>query len=247
MKIQYRDIKTDRYPIRSKIYLPDCPVRGIILGIHGFAGDMESSALEALACEAGEIGIALRCFDFPAHGKSSAQEDMLTIENCIKDVLLMADLCRSEYPEADKFLFATSFGGYISLLSSEHLQDFRFVLRAPAVTMPERFLPDILHTSPEEYEKKGVIECGFERRIMLPYCFYEDLSHHSILEQSFDFPMLIIHGEADDIVPHPDIKMFCSRNPDSTLFVIPGADHRFKNPGELEQVVKAAMSYWSIH
>ena len=59
MKIQYRDITTDRYPLRSKIYLPDCPVQGVILGIHGFAGDMESSVFEALACEARKKGIAL--------------------------------------------------------------------------------------------------------------------------------------------------------------------------------------------
>ena len=246
MNIQYKQIKTDRYPIRYKVYSPDDSVRGIILGIHGFAGDMESSALEMLASAAGKRGIALLCFDFPAHGSSPTQEDLFTIDNCIKDVLWMADLCRREYPDADKYLFATSFGGFVSLLSSDHLQDFQFVLRAPAVTMPEIFLPDILHTTPEAFEQARVIECGFELEIRLPFSFYVELKRHSIVGQQFDFPILVIHGDEDDVVPHTDIQAFCSNNPKSELVVIPGADHRFKKPGELEQVINAAMKYWGI-
>lgn len=60
MREEYRTIMTDRYPIDCKSYLPDGQSDGIIIGVHGFAGDKESSALKALAAAACEK----RCFAY---------------------------------------------------------------------------------------------------------------------------------------------------------------------------------------
>lgn len=95
----------------------------------------------------------------------------------------MAEQCRFEFPDAAKFLFATSFGGYVALLCSEELKDFRIVLRSPAVTMPEHILTDILNVTPEEFKSRGSIQCGFERQIMLPYSFYEELQKNSVMNK----------------------------------------------------------------
>ena len=247
MTIEYREIQSDRYPIECKYYAPEGVATGIILGVHGFAGDMESSALSALAASAVEKGTALLCFNFPAHGTSYAKDSDLTIENCKKDLLLLADICRNEHPSAEKYLFATSFGGFISLLCSGRLADFRFVLRAPAVTMPNHLLTDMLQTTPEAFAECKVIECGFERKIMLSYDFYEELQQNCIMDQTFDFPMLIVHGDADDVVPHSDIQKFCMQNTRAELCVIHGADHRFKKKGEIDLVINAAMKYWFLN
>ena len=49
MREEYRTIKTERYPISCKSYIPDIKSNGVIIGVHGFAGDKESSVLRSLA------------------------------------------------------------------------------------------------------------------------------------------------------------------------------------------------------
>lgn len=244
--ISYFDLNTDRYPISCKLYLPEeTTLKGVILGVHGFAGDKESSALAMLGEAVNRQGVALLCFDFPAHGTSTASEQELTIANCMQDILFMADYTRTTFPTVDRRIFATSFGGYTALLCADQLADFSIVLRAPAVTMPEHILTDILETTPDDFKQRRFIECGYERKIKMPYSFYEDLQHHRVMNRDYHQPMLIVHGDRDAVVPRTDIRQFCSDHPTMRLVSIDGADHRFKNEGELEKVISEAMRFWS--
>ena len=53
-----------------------------------------------------------------------------------------------------------------------------------------------------------------------------------------DAPVLIIHGDADDTVPLSDVQAFVKTQKRVTLEILHGANHRFKNPGEMEQIVE---------
>lgn len=243
MKTRYFEIKR-KYEISCKIYEPDgVPVSSVILGVHGFAGDKESSALELLARETEFCGTALVCFDFPAHGASKTKEDSLTVNNCKKDLLAVSAWIIKQYPGAVKSVFATSFGGFITLLCMDNLPGWHFVLRAPAVTMLEILLKNVLGVTSEEFENAGTVRCGYERKLDLPYSFYTDLQKHADAAQASDSPMLIIHGSADNTVPYEHVKDFCRCHPNAILRTIEGADHRFKKPGELEEVVKLTREY----
>ena len=245
-RVLYSRPDTGRYRLSVKTFVPKGPVSGVILGVHGFAGDKESSALAALAGAAAGQGTALLCFDFPAHGESEADENLLTVENCRQDLLFAADLCRKQFPGAARYLFATSFGGYVSLLCAEALRDFLPVLRAPAVTMPEHILTDLLGLTPEAFRQAGSSVIGFDRKIRLPYRFWQDLQAHPVMSLPCDVPTLIIHGDRDDVVPPEDVRRYCETHPNASLCVIGGADHRFKGPGELAQVIRAALSFWGL-
>ncbi len=245
MKVEYREILTQRYPIRCKFCLPQGEPDGVILGIHGFAGSKESSVLQALGEKVTGRGKALVCFDLPAHGDSPVEEDRFTVENCLQDLLFMADFCRREYPNANKYVFATSYGGFLTLLCSDRLADFRIVLRAPAVTMPRDLLKDVIGMTPEEYRAAGAVQCGFDRSLMLPYRFYEELQGYDAQSRSYEAEMLVIHGDSDRIVPHKDILRLCAGHPGMRLFVIPGADHRL-SPEEAALAVNAAVEFWGI-
>ena len=126
--IKYFSIER-KYPIKCKAFLPSSGnIRTVILGVHGFAGDKESSMLSELAKHVDQKDGALICFDFPAHGDSDRQENDLTVENCINDLLAVAEWIEDTFPIAEKFIFATSFGGYISLLSLSRLQNYKVIL-----------------------------------------------------------------------------------------------------------------------
>ena len=234
------------YPIDCKAYLPEGPVGRVILGVHGFAGGKDSSALAALAEAETAAGGALVCFDFPAHGSSPVGEDCLTVENCRQDLLFLAQYVRDAFPGCQRCLFATSFGGYTALLCQEELADFCWVLRAPAITMPEIFLTRLLGLTEAEFRQAGAVECGFERKLRLSWGFYEDLRRHDVLSLPLLHPARVIHGDADEVVDHADIRAWCARNPNADLAVLPGADHRFKGPGELDRVVWQARDWFDM-
>lgn len=237
MTIKYFDIERE-YPIKCKAFLPDdSNVKMFILGVHGFAGDKESSALLELANVITPEGAAVICFDFPAHGDSPTDESKLTVENCKSDLLAVAKWAEDSFPQAEKSVFATSFGGYISLLAADNLTEYKMVLRAPAVTMPKVLLESVLNVTAKQFKKAGIIECGFERKIRLPYSFYQDLVCFDLYEKNYDNPILVIHGNKDDVVPINDVIKFCANRKNTSLIVIDNADHRFKNKGEIERIV----------
>ena len=245
MKEERFDLPSGRYPIKCKRFSPDGPSSGVVLGVHGFAGDKESSMLSPLASRCAEKGVSLLCFDFPSHGESEAGSENLTVANCMDDLRTAADRCRSDYPGGKKYLFATSFGGYIALLCARDLADFQFVLRAPAVSMPDILLC-LLGTTPKKFREAGSAVCGFSRKITVPYRFYEELQRNRLSAAVPDYPMLIVHGDRDDVVPFEDVSAFCSSRKNAVLVPFPGTDHHYKREGEKERVARIALDRWGL-
>ena len=60
--------------------------RMILLCLHGFAGDKDSSVIAALMGSLDEKGIGVVTFDWPAHGESDAPDEALIVENCLGDL-----------------------------------------------------------------------------------------------------------------------------------------------------------------
>ena len=242
MVIEYFNI--DETPCKS--YLPDSNVVEIaVLAVHGFAGDKESSAIAALAERLYANNAAVYCFDFPAHGAHPSDE--LTIDACKSSLIKVACYLRSQHPLTRYAVFATSFGGYMALQCLDDLTEvlgaFSLVLRAPAVKMPMTFESRILGADGlKQLETAGSIECGFERKIAIGEEFLDDLRSYDAC-RPFARPMLIIHGDKDDIVTTADILDFMRQNPQAQLAQVAGADHRFKGDGQIESVVEAAQAY----
>ena len=271
--------KTDHYAIPCKYCMPvlkDKPLKGIILGVHGFSGSKESTGLHVLAKKVVPEGYGIVCFDLPAHWKSPAAPQMLTVENAMRDILFMAEECRREFPDLPKYIFATSFGAYLTLLCCKEssrfaaggdngdkslntaggekalspaggaLADYHIILRAPAVTMPEVFL-NLLNMTAEEFRAKAPLDCTNDPARPLPvyYSFYESLMEHSVFDAGKETypPMMVMHGDADEVVPPGDVRRFCDQFPQMELHVIPGCDHGFTAPGAHEEMCRLAMDF----
>lgn len=240
MKIKKTEITLDDHSIPCKEFLPEGEVKLAVLGVHGFGGDKESSVLRALAAQLEPMGGALFCFDFPCHGESSTPDNMLSVDICRRDLLAAADEVRRRFPDAEKGIFATSFGGYITMQCLDLLKDFRIVLRSPAVTMAESFLTII--PDQEAFFRNGSALCGFERKMLLSTAFYDDLRKHTVPLPGR--PVLIIHGTKDDIVPFSAVSAMAEQSEFITLCPIEGADHRFKRRGQLEGILRAAVGWF---
>lgn len=241
MKIKEFNIELEEFDIPCKLFTPTGNIKKIILGVHGFAGDKESSVLKALAEKLVEKDCALICFDFPAHGKSSAPDSFLRVEKCIQSLMEVVKFVKTHFPESEYGIFATSFGGYITLVCSEELKDFKIVLRAPAITMANSLLSKIIPVPKEQFILDGGSVCGFERKMFVSTMFYEDLLKYQIKIPSEEF--LIIHGTEDDIIPYSAVKEFANIHKNIKLIAVKGADHRFKKAGQLMQIVDNTINW----
>ena len=242
MEIKEFNIELAEYSIPCKLFTPAGNINRIILGVHGFAGDKESSVLETLAEQLSSKESALICFDFPAHGKSSAPDSFLRVETCIQSLMKVAEYAKDHFPECEYGIFATSFGGYITLLCSDKLKNFRKILRAPAVTMANSFVNKIIPVSKEQFIRDGGAVCGFERKMFVSTMFYEDLIKYQIKIPKEE--ILIIHGTEDDIIPYSAVEELTKAYPNIKLFAIEGADHRFKKDGELMQIIEKTIEWF---
>ena len=59
----------------------------------------------------------------------------------------------------------------------------------------------------------------------------------------FDNKTFVFHGDKDDIVPIEDVLEFCDGRENINLEIIKNADHRFKNPGEIERIVSETVQF----
>ncbi len=242
MTLSHFDLPGQDHPIPCRHFLPLLSPRRVVLGVHGFAGDKDSSVLTAQGEALCDRGDALVCFDLPAHGASTAPDHHLRLSHCKDDLLTVAHYVRATWPQANYGLFATSFGALVTLLCQDELTDFDVVLRAPAITMAQTFPEVILPCGKEEYRLAGGAWCGFERKMFVPWAFYTDLLAAEL--PAPNRPTLVIHGTADDLIPFQAVQQWAHQHPQLQLHPIPGADHRFKGAGELEAIVTLTLDWF---
>lgn len=234
------------YEIDYEELIPEGAGR-IIIAMHGFNGSKGSLAITMLQEAENALGTGLVKFDWPAHGRSTAEDKDLTVRNCLSDLDTVISCVREHHPGASLTAFATSYGGYITLLyAAEHPEVFeQIVLRSPALQF-HRVLRDTIMTEDmkEQLARDGYFTCGFDRMIDVPEVFFSETAEHD-LNTVYAGQMLphvtIIHGDSDELVPYSDSVSF-AREHGCALHTVPGADHRYTGEGQLAEAIRFAVS-----
>lgn len=218
-----------------------CSVRRCIIGVHGFCGSKDSKILEDIAEEMGLFGAATLRFDFPAHGDSPVTDWELSLKGCQETLETVVRWAKKAYPFVDMGIFATGFGAFVTLVALDDLrlikEDLKLVLQTPDLSMSHTLLHMISMTE-EAFQKAGrvVIGATAKRAVEVPYSFYEELQSQMVY-YNHEMPMLLLHGERDELIPLSYLEPFRRFNPQSKLVVIPGADHQFRGEGQWDMVV----------
>ena len=219
------------------------PERAVLVCLHGFAGDKYSSVIRALAEAIVPKSVRVVTFDWPGHGKSPVDGESLTVENCLSDLDTVLEEIGKEKPV---YLFATSFGGFVGVnYLARHPSAFsRVVLRSPALNMPNTYRSFLSEEDIRVLDAGGTVDQGFDRPLRLGKSFADDLSQYVLDQDGFPagVPGLIIQGDRDDVVDPGDSVRFAEKNA-MKLHVIRGADHRYKNPGNLEEILSVTIPF----
>ena len=239
---KFLSIPMDGYEIPVKVTEPDFGgTQRCILGVHGFCGHKSSEILEFVSEEMSFFGSTTVTFDFPCHGDNPTTEKDLTLLGCEMTLLTVANWMQEQYPEAEKCLFATGFGAFITVQCLEGLQtvfdNIRIVLQTPDFRMAESLLA-MNNLTEEAFRKAGRVTVGriTDRKMEIPFSFYEQMKMATVY-QDFQVPMLLIHGECDEVVRLEDVRHFRRINEHSRLVIIPDADHQFRGEGQWDMVV----------
>ena len=231
----------------SRIYLPENEIKEIIIGVHGFAGDKESSVLILLANELNKQNKALISFDLPCHGENDNTQ-VLNLNDCINSIKTIFDYVKENYKNIPISVFATSFGGYLTLkyLSNNKEDLHKLILRAPAVYMHKILETVILpeHEFTKE-DLKNTINLGYANPLLVDSKFLSDLENTALENtQTTNHFLYIMQGKQDDVVnPDDNARFFTKFYPNQHKFIyFENADHRFKKPGELEKIIADSLT-----
>ena len=83
------------------------------------------------------------------------------------------------------------------------------------------------------------------RRLDVTFDFYQELENNMVM-MTYPLPMLILHGEEDSVIRHEDIENFVRINDQSKLVIIPGASHRFQEPGAWDMVLDLTRDWFEF-
>lgn len=235
--------------IPCKVTVPDVgEVRRVVLGVHGMGGSMVDDIQKSIAEEMDLFYSATVRFDFPGHGESE-WENPLSLRPCLDSLMAAAEFAREAFPEVeDLCIFATGFGAYVTLLCMEELVDLpgtiKLVIQSPCLKMHESLLT-MKRINRETLWAMDRVTLRSKRPVDVTYSFYEEL-RESIVLTSYPIPMLILHGELDQVIPTEDIVNLHRLNDRSKLVVLPGTTHRFLEDGAWDMVLDLTRDWFEF-
>jgi uncharacterized protein len=209
------DIRVDDQQMSGTLVIPATVVPGVLF-LHGWGGDQEQYL--ARAREIAALGCICLTIDLRGHGGTKAQQETVTREDNLRDVLAAYDRLagHSSVDQAAIAVVGSSYGGYLATILSS-LRPVRWLaLRVPALYRDEDW------ALPKQQLKKYDL-AAYRRRAVSP-----DENRALGACAAFKGDVLIVESEHDDIVPHPVIENYIAAfgNAHSLTYrVIEGADH----------------------
>ena len=210
--------------------------------LHGLASD--NSYCQSIAYALAENGIASVRFDFNSFGSSDGAQEDMTISGLVADTIAILDYVQSlDFTDLDNvFMIGKSMGGVDAVLAAQQRQDEikAMCLYYPGFSVVENthhgfllgefFKPwDPPETLTVDGSPFNVPSYTYGRDFILEA---QELDYKPAC-QSYDEPVLIIHGTHDFIVPLFSSFAVERLFPDCHLEVIPGGSHGFTGLQEL--------------
>ena len=239
-------ITDDGIRLHAKLDMPEgkerCP---LLIVFHGFTGHMEERHIIAVQETALAAGYATLRVELYGHGKSDGEFKNHTFYKWVTNALAVVEYARSLAFVTDLFITGHSQGGMlVMMIAGMRPEWFKAVLPlSPALVIPDGarkgdllgipFDPE--HIPEELYlEDKQLPLSGNYLRIMQTIHPEDEIAR-------YHGPVLIVHGEADELVPLHYSLEAAGQYDNCTLKVIPGDLHCYDY--HLDQVCDAVREF----
>lgn len=215
--------------LHAKLDRPHDSSCALVLLVHGLTGHMEESFLTALQKALNEAGFAVLRADLYGHGKSDGSFRDHTIDQWVSNLTAVTEYAENLPFVTDLYLCGHSQGGLLAMmLAGMRPDDYQaLILLSPAVTIPENarngnFLGITFdpHNIPEDLEIWG-------SRLGSAYFRSAQQIHPEAYAQHFSKPVLIVHGEQDELIPLESSIRAAVLYENCRLTVIEDDDHEY--------------------
>jgi hypothetical protein len=216
--------------------------RPIIILVHGFSSNKNTSNFVKLKDILDKDNIATFRFDVFGHGESEGKFEDITISEAVDDILRTIKFLQSKgYKRIG--LLGSSFGGISSIMAASKTNDlFMLALKSPVSDYLEVEMNRFSKKDLEEWRKQGYRDYEDDGKILkLGYTFIADFENNDAYKAAtqIGIPTLIVHGDADDVVPVSQSVKTSLLIPNCKLVLIKGANHRYTEGDQAEQMLKA--------
>ncbi|SDF81445.1 alpha/beta fold hydrolase [Marvinbryantia formatexigens DSM 14469] len=240
--------RRDDNQIYGVIYIPQGAAEQMpaVIFSHGFGGNYQvgEQYAEALAAK----GYVVYCFDF-CGGSPESRSDGSTLEMSIfteqADLeAVMAMIQSLDYVDRDNlFLMGTSQGGAVSAITAAAHKD---EIRGAVLLYPAFCLVDMMKERFESVE--DIPDTFFSMWMTIGRPYAEHLLDYDIYEAAagYDKDVLLIHGDADSIVPLSYSEKALEIYDSARLEILPGAGHGFYGE-DARQTIEWTLEYLNEH
>ena len=206
-----------------------------------------SEKLIFLAKSLAERGLLALRFDFRYVGASSGKFADITYSGEVEDLKAAYDLIQSRQPGRTA-IFGSSMGGTVALLFAAQEPKVAAIVTLAAPVHPENFPKRLL--TPEQLQRwreRGHTTYNGQR---LNISLLDDLEtlEVSVRARQILCPVLIIHGDADKVVPVAEAyELHESLIAQKRLSIFKDTDHRFSNPLAMRQAMTETLAWLTAH
>ena len=213
--------------------VPDGATPPVAVLCHGLGSAKENPLFDALSKALRARGVAVARFDFNGHGASEGPFERMTVSNEVLDVETVMDYYRN-VRGARAALVGHSQGGVVAALAAARLGSGSvdaLVLLAPAAVLREDALRgrvlDAVFDPLDPPETVPVLDGRF--RLGRDYILDAQETDPYPAAASFGGPLLVVHGQADTVVPWTCGQRFVDARPgQGELVLVRPAGHDFK-------------------
>ncbi len=209
----------------------------------GFHSDMNGNKATFLDQFAAERDLGYIRFDYQGHGGSSGRFADGTIGTWFNDALAIVD----RVADGQQVVVGSSMGAWMALLLAKSRPERikALVLLAPAPDFPTKLmLPSMPDEIRETLYRDGVWDRPSEyadEDYPITLTLIEESERHNVLEGDpvpFDGPVLIIHGDRDEVVPLDHVLKIPDqvKSTDIVTEIIKGGDHRLSTAADLQRL-----------
>lgn len=220
---------SDGLRLQGILHLPPRTPAPVVIGAHGLLGSAESPKQIALARDCTQNGIAFFRFDHRGCGQSQGRfESVTTLEGRRSDLLAAADAVAAR-PEIVPTLglFGSSLGGAVCIAAAKALAPRALVIAAAPVRSRS------IHTA----------QGATDGEIPAPALSFDIARHLAGLSR-----ILIVHGDADEVVPVDNaLEIHRGVAEPKTLLILSGGDHRMSAPRHQKTFAETSIDWFGRH
>jgi putative redox protein len=220
--------------------------RGIILG-HCFSCSRHTRVLRDISRGLVEAGFKVLRFDFSGNGQSEGNFSDSFYSKQIAEMETAASFMSAQ-GVTWVGLAGHSMGAMVALLAASQLENVRAVCTLAAKASPMETINFLNESQLQQLQSTGRVHfISRGRNLEVTAAFFADAAKYRLSDimASLPQPLLIVHGDQDEIVSAEDAYRLHQFKPLNTdLVVIPGADHMFSQDQHRREVTELVVAWF---